>query len=138
MIKRWAAVLLVAFLVLAGAGCAGSSEGPEEMILGGWHFDLGLSFFKFRENGTYAYDMDWDRIDSGPKESGTYTVEDGVLVMVSGEASQWCEPGDEARYEVSFTDNDHATWVPVSGECWRTRDGLMQAESLPFTRMEAD
>lgn len=46
--------------------------------------------------------------------------------------------GGEAGHEVSFTDNDHATWVPVSGECWRTRDGLMQAESLPFTRMGAD
>ena len=87
-----------------------------EAIVGAWRYAMYV--FDYRADGTYE-------IEAGtrPYDSGAYTVEGGVMRVVSDEHTMACRPGDEGLWWVAFTSTDRHTLERIEDMCGAGRAG---------------
>ena len=89
-----------------------------EDIVGTWRYELAEFHFQFRADGTYRANQSRAGLDSdSPEDLGTYTLEDGLLALMSGEKTRYCAPGNAGLYALSFTDKGELAFVLQSDDC---------------------
>ena len=69
-----------------------------DFIIGTWR-EPGGSYARLDADGTYAgYDSLGHFRSDDPSDSGTWVIDGFVAVFISGEDSQWCDPGDRTPW----------------------------------------
>lgn len=90
---------------------------PED-IIGTWRWSSGVFYFQFREDGTFRASKSIDDLNSDtPEDSGTYTVEDGILTFTSGELTRYCLANNIGIYAVTMQADETLDLVIQSDEC---------------------
>lgn len=82
-----------------------------EAVVGAWRFE-GTYVLSYRADGTYDIER-----NERPFDSGDYTVEGGVLRIVSNEQAQACQPGHVGTWWLAFTDLDLHTINKIEDMC---------------------
>ena len=88
-----------------------------EAIVGAWRYPGYV--FEWHADGTY------DIVVAGsiPYDSGAYTIEGGVMRIVSDDQTAVCEPDDVGLWRVSFTNSDRHMLDKVEDTCVNGRHG---------------
>ena len=85
-----------------------------EAVVGDWRNPA--STFHLRAGGTY------DLVTgTRPSDSGRYTIEGGVLRVVSDEQTVHCQPGDAGPWRLSFTSDERFSAARIEDMCEGTR-----------------
>ena len=88
-----------------------------EAVVGDWRRSVYV--FSYRADGTYGI------VQSGrPWDSGEYSIEGGVMRVVSNEQAQACQAGDAGVWRLSFADPDRHTLNLIEDMCV-AREGPM-------------
>ena len=89
-----------------------------EDIIGTWRYSFALFHFQFRADGTYRANMSLHGLVADiPEDSGDYTLIDGILTLVSGSDTRFCEPGDTGVYQMSLNAEGQLQFVVVDDAC---------------------
>jgi hypothetical protein len=73
-------------------------------------------------------------LDDAPLDSATWSIRDGVLSMVSDDATTICRPGDSANWHVRFTSRDAFELVLINETCPHGRRGRHVGYTRVWTR----
>jgi len=103
-------------------------------LLGTWDWLPGTFYFEFHWDGTYRASDDLADLNSEtPQDSGTYSVADGVLTLVSGENTRYCHTGETGVYALNFTEDGQLQLVLQNDDCNERR--APSPDPQPFERM---
>jgi len=105
-----------------------------EAIIGLWSWDKGTTWFQFNEDGTYRYDIDFERLGEDPADIGQYSIEGNILTYLSGEETWKCEPGSIGIYEITITEEDKLVFVKLEDDCAPGRSAPSKSPQ-PFSRV---
>ena len=119
---------------LAAIQAAMSPPPLNEAIVGLWSWDKGTTWFYFNEDGTYRYDINFDRLSENPADIGRYSIEGNILTFVSGEETWRCEPGSIGIYEITITEEDKLVFVKLEDDC-RAGRSAPNMSPQPFARV---
>ena len=123
-IYKFVLILIVSVLCTNALTACGSLQGESsdsltaEDIIGTWAWQSGAFFLQFREDGTYRASEILSNLNTDvPQDQGTYIVENGVLTLISGEMTRYCNEGDVGKAALSFGDNGEMELTLQSEEC---------------------
>lgn len=96
-----------------GAPVASAGE-----ITGVWKMQTFDFHFLFRDDGTYVANQSFAGLTGdAPEDLGTYTVEGGVLTLISGPATRFCKPGETGSYNLYLSDAGELVFVVREDQC---------------------
>lgn len=116
--------------------------------IGTWWDARGV-WVHFDTDGTYRYaqtrsGLDADLAERGSAdwvatflEYGTFTIDAGILTMVSGEATNWCPPGSAGTHRFHVIDPDQIEITLIEDACFR-RLAPGPLSPLLLTRIDDD
>ena len=136
--RRLLAVLL-AVLVLAGStGCSGEVS-QQEQIVGTWVTNLHGIYVAFNDDGTYGKGKSPEQAmgtQFGQFESGTWTLEEGLLTLATSQDSQDCN-GAIGTYEVEIADTGDQVLVTLIDDTCASRIADFPSGLTRHTNTEA-
>ncbi|MCB9452237.1 MAG: hypothetical protein H6672_12415 [Anaerolineaceae bacterium] len=126
MSKRVIIIALWLFALLITASCQPATEQAvaDNSLVGTWmtgHYYC----IRFQGDGTYQAAGSMEGLDiASPPDSGTYTIQDGYVTLISSAGSRDCSSGDVGYYQVTTTSDGSMEFTMQEDFCKMRRSPL--------------